>query len=427
MKISIIFMVINIYLLITYYKKKKITIELLTLVIAFEIFFQIGFALKIKNIYISMNDILMLYLLVYTLLSYGMTKIRVEVIILAVLCILGYLNFLIFPPNYKLFPITGNFDKQFIYRDQLHFVSLTLNNVFRCIIFFVYLLAVSITFKNLKKIELLKLKNNIFNLGKIQLVILMIEFVTKYTNTYLLIFPKFIKIFGENKIYQFGFQRVRDGAYWLQGFCLEPGYVAFGLLIYLLSIPKQRYEKLWIGLGILFLILNRSLTSEVIFSFYILILLSLLKSNKKLKIILYILILIPIILTIVDITPYIKRIENIFSNNSTAKSENIRKYHLILGIEYIIRRPLLGYSLGTTRGLSFVISSLENIGILGTFFWWRLHYKLTRLSIIYSVILILLFVIIGTIENLYGFLIILILLLIRLKKEEITQQLRSVT
>ena len=195
----------------------------------------------------------------------------------------------------------------------------------------------------------------------------------------------------------------------------------------MLSIPKQRYEKLWIGLGILFLILNRSLTSAVIFSFYILILLSLLKSNKKLKIILYILILIPIILTIVDITPYIKRIENIFSNNSTAKSENIRKYHLILGIEYIIRRPLLGYSLGTTRGLSFVISSLENIGILGTFFWWRLHYKLTRLSIIYSVILILLFVIIGTIENLYGFLIILILLLIRLKKEEITQQLRSVT
>lgn len=421
MKISIIFIIINIYLLITYYKKKKITIELLTLVIAFEIFFQIGFALKIEKIYISMNDILMLYLLVYALVNYGMTKIRVEVIILAILCILGYLNFLILPPNYKIFPITGNFDRQFIYRDQLQFVSLTLNNIFRCIIFFIYLLTVSIIFKNLKKIELLKLKNNIFNLGKIQLVILMIEFVTKYTNTYLLIFPKFIKFFGENKIYQFGFQRIRDGAYWLQGFCLEPGYVAFGLLIYLLSIPKQRYEKLWIGLGILFLILNRSLTSVVIFSLYVLILLSILKNNKKLKIILYILILIPLILTIVDITPYIKRIENIFLNNNTAKSENIRKYHLILGIEYIVRRPLLGYSLGTTRGLSFVISSLENIGILGTFFWWRLHYKLIHLSIIYLIILILLFIIIGTIENLYGFLIILILLLIRLKKEEITQ------
>ncbi|WP_300341674.1 hypothetical protein [Fusobacterium sp.] len=402
-------------------KKKNIITELLTLNIAFEIFFQIGFAIKINNTSLSIDDVLLLYLLIYSIFYYKLKKIKLkkEYVFLILICIVGYLAYCIFPPNYKIFPIEGDYDKQFIYRDQLKYVTLSLNNVLRFAIMFIYLTYISSYWKKLKIFEKIKLRENIFKLGILHIIILLIEFIAKYTGYYLSIFPIFIKIFGDYKVYQFGVQRLRDGAYWLQGFCLEPGYAGFGLLLFLLSIPRKKNKVKYILLGILFLFLNRSMTSMVVLIFYLFIYFTELSNFKKIKLLLIFIIILIIGISIIDLQPYINRIENIFGNDIRAKSENIRKYNLILAWKFIIRRPLLGYSLGNTRALSFIMSSLENIGFLGTFYWWKLHYVLQKIKKYKLVITIGVFLIIGSIENLYNLLILVIILLIKLREEEV--------
>lgn len=422
MSVTIIFFLINIYIFIKVIKKENILLELFYLYIIFTIYIQIGYAIEIFNIKISNNDILSLYLFCYLLFKLKRINKKLSIFTgyLIGIIFLGYIYFFIDPPLHKILPIYGDYDKEFIFHNQLEVVKFSINNVLRLVIFVIYLFITCFIWNHLKMKEKLILRRKIFIIGSIQILFLIIELILKLSNQYSKLRIIFVNIFGNNKIYQFGVQRLRDGSFWLQGLNLEPGYAAYGIFLYLLSIDsRNKYKNLFKLIGIIAFFLNRSLTAIVLLIIYILIEFFQEKNAKKrLLFIVFIIFGLIIIFFNINLEKYIIRFQNLFSRSMIIRSENIRRETLIRDIGNILKRPILGYSLGMTRSLSFIVSSILNIGIFGTFLWWKIHFKIFKIEWKYKIMLIIFFLGLGTLENLYDITISIILLLLELKVKE---------
>lgn len=85
----------------------------------------------------------------------------------------------------------------------------------------------------------------------------------------------------------------------------------------------------------------------------------------------------------------------------------------------ILNNPIVGYGIGSTRSLSFLTSIALNIGISGTILWWLFIYKTYKIKRISSFFLVLLvFTILGTIENMYNLYIPTLMILLDGEKNE---------
>lgn len=409
MIVSPAFILTNIYL---FSSKKNFYLKLIIINIIFTIFIQIGYAFKFSSIILSNSDIFLLYLFIYLLRTNKINYKNVLYIVFLLNSVfLGYFITYIKFNDYKILPLKGDYDLQFIYKNQLDIINFGLDNILRISIFIIFIFTVSLfkIRKNLKK----EIKKILFKIGIIQICYLFMELALKKLFIYKQIIGYLPRIFGNAGMYKFEKEWIRDDKIWLQGLTLEPGYLSFGIFIYLLCINKNKNRIYFEIIGYVALLLNKSLSSFVIFGIYILIRLN---ENKK-KIIVFFSCLL-ILLYFIDITPYLNRIEHILDGEMKISSENIRRETIKTAFIDLYNNPFFGYGLGNTRCVSFFTSIFLNLGVIGTFIWVKfVKNNFYNGNINNFFIVCILFLAIGSIENIYNLYIPIILLLISERKK----------
>lgn len=419
MNITLLFILTNLFLI-----KKHSIKDFYLVAVFYTFFFHIGYAISFGNIYITMTDITLLYLFIRVFvveICIKKQKIDIKniniVLLLITIALLGIINVSLFYSDYKLMPITGDYDLQVKYGNQLSYIEFSYMNIIRIFLFSLFLL--TSLFLNFEMTDKFKneLRKGIFKIGIVYVLLMYIELILKYYGYYISVSRVIIYFCGDYGLHTFGTNLVRYGKVWLQGFTYEPGYTGMAIFLYLLAIEKGKKSYLYQILGIVIMVLNSSLTSFILLGCYLYTLF--VNSQKKIQMIIISIVLIVILHLSFDLSPYFSRILNVFVDNQGFTSESIRKKTMLDAIKNVLNNPFVGYGIGSTRSLSFLTSITLNIGISGTILWWLFIYKTYKIKKISSLILILLiFSILGTIENMYNLYIPTLMILLDGEKNE---------
>lgn len=194
-----------------------------------------------------MTDIALLYLFIKLfIVEICIKKRKIDtknmniVLLLVIIALLGVINVSLFYSDYKLMPITGDYDLQVKYGNQLSYIEFSYMNIIRVFLYSIFLL--TSLFLSFEMTDEFKkgLRKGIFKIGIVYILLMYIELILKYYNYYISVSKVIIYFCGDYGLHTFGTNLVRYGKVWLQGFTYEPGYTGLAIFLYLLSIKKGK-------------------------------------------------------------------------------------------------------------------------------------------------------------------------------------------
>lgn len=271
--------------------------------------------------------------------------------------------------------------------------AVTFDNVKELINVMVFSLFV-LAFPHVNKEQLL---NKIVAVGKVILVLLVVEFISKeiFRSN---IFVKTVGIIFGKGIYQIDFLFERGEFYSLQGLTREPNHLCHGLLMWMLVVVLLRRRELpWLALCMLALLVSGSFAGSM---FALVITFVFFAHNFRpeyLRSAVVLLLFFVGVASTVDFSYYLSRLSKF--------TLDLRVISVVHSYEVFLKNPLFGIGLGNSMSFSATMTLLSNLGVFGAVAWARLcmcGYSYTLKSYLLLFMLFLLYLFVGRKDTVYS-------------------------
>lgn len=410
---------------------EKIYVEFLAMTICIETFINQGYFIRIQNIELEYSELLIAVLSVLSVTHLFRAKSKNTTVTSGILLIsvILFSNILLIISPYKEPIVSYGMGWNSFFSGSMVLPSFTFQTVkmtLRVVLFIV--IAVScdsiLDEKNINRIIKLFMQFGIFVIGFAS-----IEFITK----------NIIKSNALQNIYRSFFGTAsstvelmleRSGTFSLQGFMREPAHFALSLfflgLVLILSSKQRKSIVMYLIAICLFLFASRSFSAIL----YIVMLLGIYSViyRKKLVYALTLVICVPLATTTGYFAYYIERLSNVFNftRNFTANrnlSEHVRFTSIVENFKIFLHRPFWGIGVGTTYAHGFLPTFLASVGLIGFSFWLFFIFKgiakmkITRKSFFLVTVLLLSWIVSGSIAISYSMSLLLIGTILRFNNE----------